>query len=166
MKAVAALTALIAVPSLALAATYYHRIFDPKKGGSICYSRVYSDAFLKKHPGVNLKTISLERRGSVSDLTPNSKKKFGVVFGATTKAEDYQANADCKPQGSVLSCSVEADGGTFTILKAGKSVIIKTRSIVIEGVFKELEIVSKKGKATRSFTLNGSGKETCAAVFD
>ena len=159
--------ALIAVlPGAALAATYYHRVFDTKRGGSVCYSRVYSDAFLKKNPNVKLTTLSLERRSSVSDSVPNSKKRFGITFGATTKSEDYSANADCRPQGSVISCDVESDGGKFTIMRSGKGVIIKTRRIEIEGFFKDLDISSKKGKSTRSFTLKGNGKETCAAAFD
>jgi hypothetical protein len=165
-KTVLALATLILVPSTVFAATYYHRMFDPKRGGSVCYSRVYSDAFLKKNPNVKLVTLSLERRGAVSGVTPNSKKLFGITFGATTKSEDYTALADCKPQGSVLSCQVEADGGSFTIIRAGKGAVIKTRRIGIEGTFKDLRIESKSGKPARSFTLKGSAKETCAAIFD
>jgi hypothetical protein len=166
LRAVAAATAIIAIPSLAFAAVYYHRIFDPKKGGSVCYLRTYTEAFLKKHPGVNLTAVTLERRSNVSDATPNSKKKFGITFNATTKTESYQALAECTPQGSIVSCNVEADGGTFTIMKAGKSVVIKTRRIQIEGYFKELEIVAKRGGAARSFTLYGGGKKTCEALTD
>jgi hypothetical protein len=165
-QAVLAVAFLIAIPGIALAAVYYHRMFDPKHGGSVCYHRIYSDAFLKKHPDVKLEAISLERRSSVSDVTPNSKKKFGVTFQATTKSENYTALADCKPQGSVVACSLESDGGTFTFMRAGKGVVIKTRRIQVEGLFKDLDISSKRGKPTRSFTLKGSGTETCEAVFD
>lgn len=165
-KAVLASALVAVLPAAALAAIYYHPMFNPKKGGSVCYARIYSDAFLKKNPDVKLTTISLERRNSVSDVTPNSKKFVGIKFGATTKSENYEALADCKPQGSVLSCQVEADGGSFTIQKAGKGAIIKTRRISVEGTFKDLQIASKKGKAARSFTLQGHGKENCEAVFD
>jgi hypothetical protein len=165
-RAVLAVAFSISIPGIALAAVYYHRMFDPKHGGSVCYHRVYSAAFLKKHPDVKLTTISLGRRSSVSNVTPNSKKLFGATFGATTKDEDYKALANCKPQGSVVACSLESDGGTFTVMRAGKGAVIKTRRIQVEGFFKDLEISSKKGKAARSFTLQGSGTETCEAVFD
>lgn len=165
-KSFLASTILAASAATALAAIYYHPLFNPKKGGSVCYARIYSDAFLKKNPAVKLTTISVERRNSVSDVTPNSKKFVGIKFGASTKSENYEALADCKPQGSVLSCQVEADGGSFTIQKAGKGAIIKTRRISVEGTFKDLEIASKKGKAARSFTLKGHGKELCESVFD
>jgi hypothetical protein len=165
-RAVLALAFSVAIPGIAFAAVYYHRMFDPKHGGSVCYHRVYSAAFLKKHPDVKLTTLSLGRRSNVTNVKPNSNKLFGATFGATTKDEDYNALAYCKPQGSVLACSLESDGGTFTVQRAGKGVIIKTRRIVVEGLFKDLEISSKKGKPTRSFTLQGSGTETCEAVFD
>jgi hypothetical protein len=165
-KAVLASTLIAMLPAAALAAIYYHPMFDTKKGGSVCYARTYSAAFLKKHPDVKLTTISLERRNSISDVTPNSKKFVGIKFGASTKNDVYEALADCKPQGSVLKCQVEADGGSFTIQKAGKGAIIKTRRISVEGTFKDLEIQSKKGKAARSFTLRGYGKEDCNAAFD
>jgi hypothetical protein len=159
--------ALIAVlPGVALAATYYPRIFDTKRGGSVCYYRTYSDAFLKKHPDVKLTAITIERRSSIPSGAANSKKKFGVAIGATTKTESYVADGSCRTQGSVLSCKLEADGGTFTVMRSGKGVIIKTRKISMDGFYKDLVISSKKGKPTRSFTLKGSGKETCEAVFD
>lgn len=155
-----------ALVTAAVAAPYYHPVFDPKRGGSICHARIYSDAFLKKNPNVKLKTISLERASSVADGKPNSRSLFAVKFGATTTAEDYTANAYCKPLGKTISCNVEADGGTFIIMKAGKGVVIKTRRIQLEGFYKDLSIASAKGKPTRSFTLFGHGKKTCAAVFD
>lgn len=148
------------------AAPYYHSVFEPAKGGSVCYYRIYSDAFLKKNPNVKLKTISVERRKSLSDVEANSKKRFAITFGATTKSEDYSAIAECKPQGNVITCNLEADGGTFTLHRTGNGLIIKTRRIEIEGVFKDLAILSQTGKATRSFTLKGAKKQTCAAVFD
>lgn len=165
-KASLTIAALAILPAAALAATYYPRMFDTKRGGSVCYSRVYTDAFLKKNPAVKLKTISMERRNSVSDSVPNSAKKFRINFGATTKSEDYSADAYCRHQGNAISCDVESDGGKFTIYRAGKGVIIKTRRIEIEGVFQNLNIASVKGGTTRSFTLRGNGKETCASVFD
>lgn len=166
LKLALSLATLSTLPAVALAATYYHPVFDPKRGGSICHARVYSDAFLKKNPNVKLTTISIERASSVADGKPNSRSLFAVKFGATTKAEDYTANAYCKPQGKTISCNLEADGGTFLIMKAGKGVVIKTRRIQLEGFFKDLSIASAKGKPTRSFTLFGHGKKTCAAVFD
>jgi hypothetical protein len=150
----------------AVQAAYYHPAFDPAKGGSVCYYRVYSDAFLKKNPNVKLKTISVERRKSLSDAEANSVKKFALTFGATTKSEDYTALAECKPQGSSITCNIEADGGTFILNRTGNGLIIKTRRIEIEGVLKDLAIVSGTGKPTRSFTLRGAKKQTCAAVFD
>ncbi len=152
--------------SSGFAATYHHRTFDPKAGGSVCYSRIYSDAFLKKNPSVKVKTISMERRNSVSGSIPNSKKKFGITFGATTATEDYNSNAECKPKGNLLACQLENDGGSFTILKSGKTAIVKTRRITIDGVFSGLSIAAKPGAPNRSFTLRGNGKTTCAAVFD
>jgi hypothetical protein len=165
-KTIAALAVFIAIPTAAYAAIYYHRMFDPKHGGSACYCRTYSGAFLKKNPDVKLTAIALERRNSVSGVTPNSKELFGVTFGASTKGEDYKALADCRGQGSVITCQVESDGGTFTVQRVGKGAIIKTRRIAIEGLFKDLEIASKKGKPARSFTLTGTGKQPCAAVLD
>ena len=162
----ATLAALVAGATAAFAAPYYHPVFDPQRGGSVCHARIYSDAFLKKNPNVKLKTISIERASSVADGKPNTRSLFAVKFGATTKAEDYTANAYCKPQGKTISCKLEADGGTFVIMKAGKGVVIKTRRIQLEGFFKDLSIASAKGKPTRSFTLLGHGKKTCAAVFN
>lgn len=158
--------AVVALPAAALAATYYPHIFDPGRGGSICYARSYSAAFLKAHPGVKLTWIWLERRSRVADGVPNSRKLFALNFGAITKAESYSAFAKCKPQGKTISCDIEADGGQFTVLRAGRGVIIKTRRIEIEGMFKELDISSKKGKPARSFSLTGHGPKTCDEVFD
>lgn len=150
----------------ATAATYYHPAFDTKGSGSVCYFRTYSAAFLKKNPNVKLTAISLERRSSVSDTVPNSKARFALTFQATTKEENYTAIALCKAQGSTVACTVENKGGTFTVVKGGKGVVIKTRRIAIEGFYKNLLIASAKDKPTRSFTLNGSGKKSCEAVFN
>lgn len=146
-------------------AEYFHPAFNPAKGGSICYYRTYSAAFLKKNPNVKLTAISVERGPSLT-VAPNSKNNFTVKFGASTKSENYDTFAYCKPKGGVLSCNVEADGGTFTLHRTGSGMIIKTRRIEVEGMFKDLAIVSKTGTATRSFTLRGSRWQTCAAVFD
>ena len=155
-----------AASGAALAATYYPRTFDPNQGGSVCYQRSYTDAVRRRNPGLKLTAISVERRSSVSDVKPNSKKLFGVTFGATTKAENYVANADCRHQGSVISCCVESDGGNFTITRSGNGVIIRTHHVSIEGIFNELDISSKKRGPIRSFTLRGHGNKACDAVFD
>ena len=154
------------LPGAANAATYYHPAFDTKGSGSVCYYRTYSAAFLKKNPNVKLTAISLERRSSVSDSVPNSKARFALTFQATTKDENYTAIALCKAQGSTVACTVENKGGSFTVMKAGKGVVIKTRRIAIDGFYKNLLIASAKDKPTRSFTLTGSGKKSCEAVFN
>ena len=165
-KQLFAAAAVILLPASAFAAPYHHPIFNTKKGGSVCYARTYSAAFLKKNPNVKLQSLQLERRNSVADGKPNTAKLFAIAFGASTKAEVWTALAICKPQGKLIACNVESDGGSFTILRSGKGVIIKTRRIQIEGYFKDLEISSKKGTPTRSYTLFGHGTETCEAVFD
>ena len=161
--------ALLAVSAgSALAAAYHHPWFDTKKkGGSMCYWRTYSSAFLKKHPNVKLTSIAVEWRDHLSDSEKNSKKKFGLTFNAATKSQEYQALADCKVQGGVIACGVESDGGQFTLVRSGKGVVIKTRRISVEGDFgKDLEIASMKGKPARSFTLQGGGKKSCGEILD
>lgn len=147
-------------------AEYFHPWFNPAKGGSICYYRAYSKAFLKKNPNVKLTAISVERTSLASGITTNSKSNFVVTFGASTKNEGYEMHSYCRPKGAVLSCNVEADGGTFTLQRQGSGMVIKTRRIELEGMMKDLAIVSQTGKPTRSFTLRGSKWETCAAMFD
>jgi hypothetical protein len=164
-RALTAIAGWLALTTIAEAA-YQHPMFDPARGGSVCYARKYSAAFLKKNPNVTITTVSLERRNTTATGVPNKASNFRIVFGATTKAENYTADAYCKSVGKHVSCNVESDGGTFTLHRVGKSLIIKTRRIEIEGFFKELAIVSGKNKPTRSFTLFGNGKKTCAAVFD
>lgn len=145
-------------------AEYFHPIFNPATGGSICYYRNYSAAFLKANPNVKLTSIQVERTSIASQ--PNSKNNFVINFNAATKAESYSSYAYCKPNNGVVSCNIEADGGTFTLHRAGRGLIIKTRRIEIEGIYKDLAITSQTGKPTRSFTLRGSRWETCEALFD
>ena len=154
------------IPGLAYAATLYQRTFDPKHGGSICYTREYSNAFRKAHPNVKIHTIGLERRATTMNGSPSTAKKFGVTFLASTISESYSAHADCTPKGAGFSCSIESDGGIFTIVRASPNVRIVTRRIQLEGITKDLDISSKAGKSARSFELKGNKKLTCDEAFD
>ena len=161
-----ALTSCLVLPAIAWAATTYQRTFDPKRGGSICYAREYSDAFRKKHPNVKLTSISLERRSTTSGGGLSSAKRFGLTLSASTVSEAYSAVADCKPKGAGFACSLDSDGGEFTVVRTRPNIRIVTRRIEIEGFYKDLEISSPRSRAQRSFELKGNKAQTCDEVFD
>jgi hypothetical protein len=166
VQAILALTSVVVIPSVALAATLYQRTFVPKNGGSTCYAREYSAAFRKKHPNVKIQTISLERNAMTMNGTPSGAKKFGVTFSASTASEIYVKSGDCVPKGAGFACSLESDGGIFDVVPTRPSIRIVTRRIEIEGLTKDLDISAAKGKAARSFELKGHKGLPCASVFD
>ena len=154
-----AASAAVVLGSGASRAESWPREFDPRVEQSTCYSRVYSEDFLKSHPNVKLSIIS------VSGNAPYSKGSFQLKFEFFGKKqgtyENYDAIGYCKPKGAGYACTLESDGGNVNLIRTSNGFILSTRRVEIERLFSDLVIESTRGGPTRSFTLRRSKDTLC-----
>jgi hypothetical protein len=82
-----------------------------------CYAVRYSQAFMQAHPGKTPRFLSVK-------VTPGSTTVFNVKARLRGKTGVWTEGGICDKVGSKLDCSVECDGGGFTLSRAAGSKII------------------------------------------
>ena len=132
----AALAILVAVPAAAEAAEpFYARYIAPRDGVAPCYARTYDDAHLADNPKQRVTRFFLTRSEADGFKPP---KSFGVSFGFTVRGstDTFAGEAACADKRGGVACSVEGDGGSFTLdggARNGVKVTIDQR-LVVEGL--------------------------------
>jgi hypothetical protein len=83
-----------------------------------CYERVYDAKYLRQHKNQLVTKIRLQIGvGQGYDGPFEYLDRLDAVLRNTRR---YDGNLiECEPDGSELSCGIEADGGTFTIADRG-----------------------------------------------
>ncbi len=156
---------LIAVPTLAIAATLFQRTFEPAHRGSSCYHRAYTAAERRHNPDLKIHQIVL--RTSATNLSGGSSgsNNFGLKVGVQTGSYSYAGLAGCKPGGPGFVCTLEAGGGSFQLERSGRGLRIATRRMKIDGGLSQLEIKGTRRHPQRSFTLNRGDNSKCDNVL-
>ncbi len=159
----AAAILIFALPAAVEAATLYQRTFIEKYRGSECYGREYGPAQWRRNPKLKIFSIAVRSRPkTMSTVVNSSSRLFGVELAVTTRAgNEYRALGDCKPAGAIFKCTLESDGGDFTLIRAGRNLKLETRRIEIEGFPSDLSITSARKGPTRSFTLFADAAAPC-----
>jgi hypothetical protein len=87
------------------------------KAGDPCFQRIYDAAHLKTHPYQTVSGISLEFTSFNADATTNDANMFELALSFRLKSGDgwFSGPASCKTLGDRFSCSLEGDGGQFTV---------------------------------------------------
>ncbi len=88
-----------------------------------CYARSYDSAHLGKNQRQQVRRIIIDYDRINADRKPNtSPQQFELGFGfQTRKSTEWFANvAICTARGDRIACSLESDGGVFTLRASGK----------------------------------------------
>jgi len=114
-----ALTAFCAAAfsAAAFAATPFDTTFATVDGGKPCYARTYDRAHLNAHPRQTVTSIEVDFTPANPDGVKNTAAKFelGFAFRLRKNGSWYPNNAICSAKGAAFTCSLESDGGEFTL---------------------------------------------------
>lgn len=125
----AAALPLVAMAAPAAAASLFR---DWQAGGPHCYARTYDAKHLAAHPRQLLTSFTL------SDGPPGSTLEKGTLelslaFTVRDNKEVYGTLGICRDAGASLRCGVEGDGGSFTVTRDGKDLLLRIRRLAAEG---------------------------------
>ena len=151
---------MLAIPA-ANAAVSYKRTFLKAHGGSACYARHYSKAYLKNHPLLAFTDITILH--NPESAGGNSASMFRVRLTMTAKKDnqEFAAAAVCKTADKAFNCTVDSDNsGSFRLVPASGGLRVFTKRVYLEGSTRDVEVTSKGGKE-RSFTLSRASIGTC-----
>ena len=106
-----------ALSAAALAATPFETTFAGVDGGKPCYARTYDRMHLKAHPWQTVTSIEVDFTPENPDGVKNTAAKFelGFAFRLRKNGSWYPNNAYCSAKGAGFACSLESDGGEFTL---------------------------------------------------
>lgn len=105
---------------------------DGWKGEAPCFARSYDAQHLAKHPRQRLTRFAL-RESRLPNV--NGPGEFEVTFSFTVKGrkEVYEAECICRDAASLVHCTVEGDGGAFTLQAEGANLLVRIERIAVEG---------------------------------
>lgn len=103
-----------------------------KAGAQTCFAREYDRKHLAAHPRQRLTSFALGPSRWQPLAQPGS---FAVVFRFRLKGDRnvYETGAICRQASSTSQCSVEADGGSFTMRTDDKGLLINITRMEVEG---------------------------------
>jgi hypothetical protein len=123
-----------------------------------CYSARYSPAHMQAHPGQTPRFLSVR-------ITPGATTVFKVTARLRGKTGKWTESGICDKVGSKLDCSVECDGGGFTLQQSGTRAILRnTRGFRVAREACNGEVISHMIEAVRGnrkFTLRKRGASAC-----
>ena len=128
----ASLAAALSLPAMAAPAAAASLFRDWQAGGPHCYARTYDAKHLAAHPRQLLTSFTL------SDGPPGATRAKGtleisVSFTVRGRKEVYGTLGICRDGGASLRCGVEGDGGSFTVTRDGKGLLLRIRRLATEG---------------------------------
>lgn len=99
-----------------------------------CYTRAYNSAHMAAHPQQTVTNFFIGAAGPEWRAT-ETPGHFNVAFGfrVTGHRDLYTGIGICAPSGSALACTVEGDGGEFTVARNGDGLRIGVQRLEIEG---------------------------------
>ena len=100
--------------------------------GSPCFARTYDAKHLAAHPRQRLTQFAVAASSEPGEVP---KGEFVVTFSFRVKggAELYWSDAYCRGDERSVQCSVEGDGGHFTMRKDGKGLLLTIDRVSVEG---------------------------------
>lgn len=161
-KALLILSFIVAVPTAANAETFYDRYIIGPDGIPPCYARTYTAEHLAAHPRQKVTQVFLVR-SDVDDGRP--PKSFDVGFGFRLKGsrDVFAAEAGCVARGDGATCTVEGDGGGFTLAPRPDGLLVSVdQRLELEGM--ESFSPNLYDSDDREFRLYVSPPEAC--LFD
>ncbi len=85
-----------------------------------CYERVYDKRYLRKNRKQDVTKIRLQL--GVGGNADDPPEFFDQVFAVTRKTVRYEgAPVTCEADGDELKCTIEDEGGTFSVVDRGNS---------------------------------------------
>ena len=128
----ASLAAALSFPAMAAPAAAASLFRDWQAGGPHCYARTYDAKHLAAHPR------QLLTRFTLSDGPPGSTLEKGTLevslaFTVRGDKEVYGTLGICRDGGASLRCGVEGDGGSFTVTRDGKGLLLRIKRLAAEG---------------------------------
>lgn len=135
-------------------------------GGHPCYARAYDAKHLKAHPRQKIARIEIDMEPVNPDGVANVASGFQIGIGLMAKAGGgwYTGAAYCTTSAIGFSCSIEGDGGTFTLVPAdARSLKLSTERMALEGAKDFIEIGDKAGD-DRVFVLQREAQADCDAA--
>jgi hypothetical protein len=172
-RIIALLLAATATSPVTAAGDLYTHFFAGVNGGKPCYLRVYDDAHLKSHRKQAVRRIFIDFDASVrSDTTrENGADDFEAGIGFMLKPTDewYGQALSCKAERDRFECSLEADGGSFTLTPRGEALRLEVTGgpdadIHTEGA-SDFGSFGGRGSDDRVFILSRGDRKTCDAAF-
>ena len=153
---------LAAVPAAASAESFYGRYIFGPDGIPPCYARTYTADHLAAHPKQKVTQFFLVR----SDMDDGGPpKSFDVGFGFRLKGSSdvFAAEAGCVARGDGATCSVEGDGGGFSLAPRPDGLLVSVENrLELEGM--ESFSPNLYDSDDRAFRLYVSPPEAC--LFD
>jgi len=105
---------LAALPATASAASFYDSTILGADGIPPCYARTYAAEHLAAHPKQKVTAFFLTR-SEVDDGRPPQSFDIGFGFRLKGSRDVFAAEAGCVARGDGATCTVEGDGGGFTL---------------------------------------------------
>ena len=156
---------LLGMPAPGEAAKLFQRTFDPQSGGPACYLRIYDNRFLKQHPKLGVRIMALAYENQAANKANNFALRLSIEL--KKNSANYSALAFCRTKSAGFSCTLESDGGTLQLERAGKGLRLKSHRIQIEGAIggSDLDLSAPPGKS-RSLTLKAATTSQCNGAYD
>jgi len=109
-------------------------LFKRYLAGGTCYQRFYEPSHLKAHPRQSVSKFHVVALDN-DPLKASRPNRFTVRFGYWVKnAGAYSSLAVCRSIGAIADCSVESDGGHFTIAPDGTGLkVMLGKRLTVEG---------------------------------
>lgn len=127
--------------------------------GDTCYVRTYTTTHLAAHPVQRVAAISLSSEPAIST---DDLLAVRITIGLRHKRQPYTGVAYCIDAGKDLSCSVEGDGGGFTLTRRNEGLLLTVErdGIGLEGATDFLAISGTEGD-DRAFLLQTAAADNC-----
>lgn len=106
--------------------------FDVWKPGATCFARSYDARHLASHPKQRLTRFALGAGGAGQ---ARAKGTFGVTIGFQVRGRSarYEADASCRGGPRTARCTIEGDGGQFTMTADAAGLLLTVSRIAVEG---------------------------------
>ena len=128
-SSLAAALSLAAMAAPAAAASLFR---DWQAGGPHCYARSYDAKHLAAHPRQLLTSFTLSDGPPGSTLAKGTLE-VSLAFTVRGHKEVFPTLGICRDGGASMRCDVESDGGSFTVTRDGKDLLLRIKRLSTEG---------------------------------